>query len=218
MAYKTRNIIVGAAAVYISVKDSSDSAFYNADGGVAVALPTLTPSQSAVSALEADTANWRHAGLTTDGVEYAYTPDFGEVTVDQMLDSAKMFKQGQTASVNTTFAEATLENLMVVWGQQTASLGTDSGTSQDLNIAGGALGDEPVERSIVFVGPAPRSPSANKKRERLYWVRRALQVEASSHTLSRTDPTTFPASFRVLPDPTASGAEYGKVTDRNIEA
>src|SRR6187431_822319 len=105
MAYKTRNIIIGAAALYVSVKDSTSSTFYGANGNVSVALPTLTNNVTSTLALEADTANWRHLGFTSDGVEFSYEPDFGEVEVDQSLDAAKMFKQGQTASVNTTLAE-----------------------------------------------------------------------------------------------------------------
>lgn len=217
MAYKTRNIIVGAAALYVSKKDSTDSTFYGASGNVAVTLPTLTNNVSSLTAFEADTVNWRHLGFTTDGVEFSYEPDFGEVEVDQLLDAAKMFKQGQTASVNTTLAEATLENLVVAWGQASATLGTDAGSEQELGVASGALLDEPVERSLAFVGPAPRSAS-NKKRERIYHVRRALNVESSSFSLSKTDATTIPVSLRVLPDPYYSGKEYGIIRDRNIEA
>jgi len=216
MAYKTRNIIVGAAALYVSVKDSTTSTFYGANGNVSVALPALTANVTSTLALEADTVNWRHLGFTSDGVEFSYEPDFGEVEVDQLLDAAKMFKQGQTASVNTTLAEATLENLIVAWGQAASTLGTDSGTEQELGIASGALLDEPVERSLVFVGPAPRS-ALNKRRERLYHVRRALNVEASSFSLAKTDATTIPVSLRVLPDPYYSGKEYGIIRDRNIE-
>jgi len=218
MAYRVKNIIVGAAAVYVSVLDSTDASFYGANDNVAVALPALTASASAVADLDGDTANWRHLGFTSDGVEFAYEPDFGEVMVDQLLDAAKLFKQGQTASVNTTLAEATLENLIVAWGQSADTLGTDSGTEQELGIAAGALLDEPVERSLVFIGPAPRSPSASKKRERLYHVRRALNVESSSFSLAKTDPTAIPVSLRLLPDPYYSGKEYGIIRDRNIEA
>lgn len=217
MAYKVRNIIVGAAALYVSKKDSTDSTFFGVNGNVAVALPTLTTSQSALPALEADTTNWRHLGFTSDGVELAYSPDFGEVEVDQLLDAAKMFKQGQTASVNTSLAEATLENLVVAWGQASATLGTDTGTEQELGIASGALLDEPVERSLVFVGPAPRS-ATNKKRERVYHLRRVLNVEDSSHSLSKTDATMIPVSLRILPDPYYSGKEYGIIRDRDIQA
>jgi len=221
MAYKTRNIIVGAAALYISVKDSSDSTFYGANGNVAVALPTLTANTSSLVALEADTVNWRHLGFTTDGVELSYSPDYGEVEVDQLMDAAKMFKQGQTASVNTALAEATLQNLVVAWGQASSSVAAapapDATEGEEMGIASGALLDEPIERSLVFVGPGPRS-ATNKKRERVYHLRRCLNVEDSSLSLSKTDATTVPVALRVLPDPYYSGKEYGIIRDRVITA
>jgi hypothetical protein len=215
MAFSVRNIIVGAAALFVSVKDSTDSAFYGAGGNVAVALPTLSANSPAAPALEAST-DWRNLGYTTDGVEFSYEPDFGEVAVDQLLDAAKMFKQGMTATVNTTLAEATLQNLIVAWGQKESSIDT-TGSDTELGVAGGALYDEPVERSLVFVGPAPRS-ATNKKMERLYHVRRALNVDASAHSLSKADATTIPVSLRLLPDPYYTGKEYGIVRDRQVEA
>jgi hypothetical protein len=222
MAYSVRNIIVGAAAIYVSVKDSTDSTFYGANGNVAVALPSgLAANAPAGPVLEADTTNWRHLGFTTDGVEFSYEPDFGDVSVDQLLDAAKVFKQGMTATVNTTLAEATLQNLMIAWGQNSSSLAAapapDATGGQELGIASGALLDEPVERSLVFVGPAPRS-ATNKKQERLYHVRRALNVESSAHSLSKADATTIPVSLRLLPDPYYTGKEYGIVRDRQVEA
>lgn len=220
MAYKVKNIIVGAAAVYVSVKDSTLSTFWGSNDQTIVALPTLTAATPAGPALEAST-EWRHVGLTTDGVEFAYEPDFGEVEVDQMMDAAKMFKQGQTASVNTTLAEATLTNLVFAWGQANDTLAAaaapDATEGEELGISSGALYDEPVERSLVFVGPAPRSAS-NKKRERVYHVRRALNVESSSHSLAKTDATSIPVSLRLLPDPFYAKKEYGIIRDRVVSA
>lgn len=220
MAYSVKNIIVGAAALYVSKKNSVDDAtFFATSGGVSfvsVPLPTLTASTPAGPAFEADTVNWRHLGFTSDGVELSYEPTFGEVNVDQLLDAAKLFKSGMKCSVKTTLSEATLENLVVAWGQTNSSLGADA-LERELNIAGGALYDEPVERSLVFIGPAPRS-STGLKRERLYHVRRALNVEASSHSLKKSDPTVVPVSLRLLPDPYFSGKEYGIIRDRNTAA
>jgi hypothetical protein len=219
MAYSVKNIIVGAAALYVSVKDSTDSTFYGANGNVAVSLPALTANTPAGPVLEADTTNWRHLGFTTDGVEFSYEPDFGEVNVDQLLDAAKLFKQGMSATVNTSLAEATLTNLILAWGQKNSSLGAATApdtTGQELGIASGALLDEPVERSLVFVGPAPRS-ATNKRMERLYHVRRALNVESSAHSLAKTDSTTIPIALRLLPDPYYTGKEYGIIRDRQIE-
>lgn len=220
MAYKVKNIIVGAAAVYVSVKDSTNSAFWGSSDQTIVALPTLTAATPAGAALEAS-AEWRHLGLTTGGVEFAYEPSFGEVEVDQLMDAAAMFKDGQTASVNTTLAEATLKNLVLAWGQAEDTLGAATGPDategEELGISSGALYDQPVERSLVFVGPAPRS-ATNKKRERLYHVRRALNVESSSHSLAKDDPTNIPVSLRLLPDPFYAKKEYGIIRDRVVAA
>lgn len=218
MAYSIKNIIVGAAAIYVSVKDSTDSTFYGANGNVSVALPTLTANTPSGPVLDGD-ANWRHLGFTDSGVEFMYQPDFGEVKVDQLLDAARMFKQGMTSSVKTTLAEATLTNLILAWGQKNASLAAAAApdaTGFELGIAAGALLDEPVERSLVFVGPAPKG-ATNKRMERLYHVRRALNVEASSFSLAKTAATTIPVSLRLLPDVYYSGREYGIVRDRQIE-
>jgi len=208
VSYKVQNIIIGAAAVYLSAKDSTDATFVTG-GQYGPSLPTEPTGSSIVPALEADTTNWRHAGFTSEGVEVSYEPQYGDVEVDQLLDSAKLFKQSMRVMVNTTFTEATLENLMVVWGQQSSSL---SGST--LGIEAGNLGDEPVERSLAFVGPAPRRSSDNKKQERVYHVHRALSVESTSQALRRSEATVFPVSFRLLPDPARSGKEYGVIKDR----
>ena len=204
MAYTSKNIIVGAARIFASV-----------NAGVVEELPAAAKTASgatAANALDSD-AKWQDLGFTSDGIEVSYEPDYGEVTVDQLLDSAKMFKQGMRVSVNTTLAEASLFNLMVAWGQKT-STGSPAGP---LAITGGALHDDPVERSLAFVGKAP-IPDGGGKQERVYHLRRALQVESSAFSLSRTDATTIPVSFRCLPAdnvPSSSG-DYGVIIQRTI--
>jgi hypothetical protein len=212
MAYSVKNIIVGAAAVFLSAEDSTE---WTPDGTGNVTGPDLPTAGTAsiVPALEAS-ADWNHTGFTSEGVEVSYEPDYGEVEVDQLLDSAKLFKQSMRVTVNTTFSEATLENLLIVWGQQNTTLGSTA-TEKTLGMSAGSLGDEPTERSVAFVGPAPRATDGTK-RERVYHVRRALSIESSSHSLRRNEATVFPVSFRLLPDPSFSGQEYGVIRDRNI--
>ena len=207
MAYNHENIIVGAADIYLGD-----------DAGQA--LPDFTVGTSARAAFDGAATGWTHVGLTTGGVEFAYAPDFGEVEVDQYLDVAKMFKQRQTVTVNTTFAEATLENLLFAWGQpgRTWSEDTDyigdapAEGDEELIIHGGALGDKPVERSLAFVGQAP-----GEGRERVYYLGRVLSVESSSHSLSRSEATTIPVSLRCLPSgggDTSGEVEYGRIIER----
>jgi hypothetical protein len=112
----------------------------------------------------------------------------------------------------TEFTEATLENVLKVFGQGASTLSNDA-----LGLEAGALGQEPTERQLIAVGLAPRS-AANKKRERVYYARRVLSVQQSQFTLARNNPTVFPVTFRLLPDAAYAGAEYGKIIDRLIEA
>ena len=112
----SKNIIVGAASIFIKADGPVDPA---ADGQ----LPLFEKEKSYRDTLNADAegtdpnftfpaAPWRNVGYTQNGLELTITPDFGEVEVDQLLDSAKIFKQGMQVTLNTTFAEATLENLL----------------------------------------------------------------------------------------------------------
>ena len=102
------NIIVGAAALFIKANGPIEP--QNADA----TMPDFVDDESYKETLSTDTLNkaWRNVGYTQNGMEITITPDFGEVEVDQLLDSAKIFKQGMQVTLNTTFAEATLENLL----------------------------------------------------------------------------------------------------------
>ncbi len=215
MAYNARNIILGAAALYLSKGDSTQADY--ADGP---ALPTApaTAGASIATGFEAANSGWRHAGYTSEGLELAYEPEWTDIEVDQLLDSARIFKTSMRATINTTFVEAQLENLLVAWGQGAATY-SDAAATTELGIAGGALGDEPVERSLAAVGPAPRSVTGNVRRERVYYARRVLSVDSVSVAIRRDEATMFPVSFRLLPDGNAPfGREYGLIRDRNVTA
>lgn len=219
MAYNTKKIIHGAAAIYYSTKSSLDTGWDD------VTLPAYTSGSFAAS-LEGAPADWHHVGLTREGVDVEYSPEFKDVTVDQLLDAAEVYKTSQTMTVNTTLVEATLEHLLFVWGMSNDQLAAGGSTPSwsasplpaddtELGIYEGALGEAPVERQLAFVGPGVKVPG--KVSERVYHIRRALQVEAVSHGLKRDDETVFPASFRCLPDPRASftGAGYGTIRERS---
>lgn len=230
MAQSTSNILVGAANVAIGTPDST----YSATGDTVwsalknnvgagkdyrswiTALPAAGTNVVVTGNGEAGatgSVTYKDVGLTQEGVEVQYQPDFGEVEVDQLLDAAKLFKQKMSVMVATTFAEATLENLMTVWAQQPGTRYTDtvSGTSGAVRLSGGALGEAPLEKILLFVGNAPNTATSYK--QRVYFANRALSVEASTQALRRSEATVFPVSFRLLPDTAASYSSYGRVVD-----
>jgi hypothetical protein len=207
-----RNILVGAAPLYISVKDSTDVTYVEnmlESGDIA-----LAPRTSARTTLDAATTKFRNVGFTNNGLQITYNPTFDSVTVDQLLDTAKLFKSAMEVMIATEMTEGTLENVLVVFGQKAATL--NSGV---LGLEAGALGAAPTERQLIAVGQAPTT-AANSNTERVYYARRVLSVQQSQFSLSRSTPTTFPVTFRLLPSGSSSyvGSEYGKIIDRVITA
>jgi hypothetical protein len=212
MAYtrgSSANIIVGAAALYTYELGELDDA----------ALPALVDSPVSESYRDtlADEDNFRNVGYTMNGLEIAFAPDFGEVAVDQVLDVAKLYKQGMTVNLNTTFAEATLENLLFALAGNDADLGVaNSGVFSGesvLNLTAGELGECPVERGLVAIGPGTGDCNPTEQIERIYVAYRALSIESVTVGAKRDEATMFEVSFRLLPNDSAS---YGKIVDRTI--
>ena len=213
MAFEAKNIIVGAAPLFLSKKDSTESSYATVlPEGANVTANTSIYDEATRELMGGLTAAYANVGYTNNGLQITYNPTYGSVTVDQLLDTAKLFKESMEVMLATELTEATLENVLKVFGQGASTLSNDA-----LGLEAGALGQEPTERQLIAVGLAPRS-AANKKRERVYYARRVLSVQQSQFTLARNNPTVFPVTFRLLPDAAYAGAEYGKIIDRLIEA
>jgi hypothetical protein len=215
MAYtrgSSSNIIVGAAALF--TYEPSDGAEQLTDAD----LPELVDGTSYRETLS-DDADYRNVGYTMNGLEIQFQPDFGEVQVDQVLDVAKLYKQGMQVNLNTAFAEATLENLLFSLAGQDEDLSTpNSGWSADqltLNMSAGDIGECPVERGLVAVGPGTGDCAIGDTIERIYVAYRALSIESVTVSAKRDEPTMYEVSFRLLPNDSAS---YGKIVDRTIPA
>jgi hypothetical protein len=147
-----------------------------------------------------------------NGLEVQFQPDFGEVQVDQLLDVAKLYKQGMQVNMVTAFAEATLENLLVSIASPEGDLTGPSGI-RTLDMKSGELGSVPVERAIVAIGPGSGDPEAvgATQVERVYVANRALSIDNVTVSAKRDEPSMFEVSFRLLP---ASNGSYGKIVDR----
>jgi len=174
-ANRKENILIGAAALYIgNVSGTAKPAF--AAQSYRTTLEA-TPWNPAITDLSLASA-WRSTGYTMEGLEVSYEPEYGDVEVDQLLDSAVIFKQSMRVSLNTTLAEATLLNLMVAWGQSTSTLTSDASTAE-LSIQGGSLGEAPVERAFIAVGNGAygRLATDSAYSERVYQKYRVLNVE-----------------------------------------
>jgi hypothetical protein len=210
MAYtrgSSANIIVGAAALFTYEPAAGASELTEAD------LPAYEDNVSFKSTLS-DDADYRNVGYTMNGLEIVFQPDFGEVQVDQLLDVAKLYKQGMQVNLNTAFAEATLENLLFSLAGQDSDLTVAAG-NPTLNLSAGDIGECPVERGMVAVGPGTGDCAIGDELERIYVAYRALSIENVTVSAKRDEPTMYEVSFRLLPNDAAS---YGKIVDRTIPA
>jgi hypothetical protein len=206
MAYTrgtSANIIVGAAALFTYEEGVLDD----------VDVPDYVDNVSFRDTLS-DSPSFRNVGYTMNGLEIVFQPDFGEVQVDQVLDVAKLYKQGMQVNLNTAFAESTLENLLFSIAGKDADL-TNVDGNPTLNMSAGDIGECPVERGLVAVGPGTGDCAIGSELERVYVAYRALSIESVTVSAKRDEPTMFEVSFRLLPNDAAS---YGKIVDRTIPA
>ena len=202
-----RNILVGFGDMYYAAQGTE--------------LPDFADSPTDVTlrdSFDAD-SSWKYVGATQEGIELAYEPDYGEVEVDQLRDAAILFNQMTMVSLNTTLAEATLENLLLAWGLADEFLQQVDGKVDSFSVGNAPV--DPVERSIAFVGkgaPATYTDGEDNavtaRRDRVYLGRRVLSVEGATLNLSRTENTAYPVTFRLLPDPAFRDSEYGVIIDR----
>jgi hypothetical protein len=202
------NIIVGAAALFVA--DANLNTTTNA-------IPSFVSTESYKSTLSSD-PDYTNVGYTMNGIELQFQPDFGEVQVDQILDVAKLYKQGMQVNLATAFAEATLENLLLATAGQDSDLSGNksSSTGRTLNLSAGDIGECPVERGIVAVGPGTGDCEDSGNVERVYVAYRALSIENVTVSAKRDEASMFEVSFRLLPDDLT--ATYGKIVDRTHTA
>ena len=207
MAYTrgtSTNIIVGAAALFVADTTLTPNT-----------LPNKVASESYRETL-ADDNDFTNVGYTMNGLELQFQPDFGEVQVDQLLDVAKLYKQGMQVNMATAFAEATLENLLLALAynsdQLSAANGKNTSNGQSLDLSAGDIGECPVERGIIAVGPGTGDCADSAYVERIYSAYRALSIENVTVSAKRDEASMFEVSFRLLPED--ASASYGKIVDR----
>jgi hypothetical protein len=228
MAYTagdSKNIIVGAAAIFV--------------GATNAVVPEPVADKEYVETLSTAPAStaWRNVGYTSNGLELQFAPEFGEVQVDQVLDVAKMFKSGMTVTLNTSMAEATLENLVfalalddkyLTKGAGAATKGivgtteTVPGTPDDVwgadatgvvDLSAGKIGECAVEKKLIAVGAGGGDCAPGFVSERIYVALRVLSIESVTLSQKRDEATTYDVSFRLLP----KNGLYGQIADRTVE-
>lgn len=234
------NIVVGAAALFVTKSGQDIGTSLDAVGSK---LPATVQGESYKQTLS---NRWdskvRNVGYTSNGIDLTFTPTFGDVQVDQLLDTARLFKSGMTVTLKTSLAEATLENLLMAITQKNASISTagavtttisswtDGGLSTPsqttatlttavtnnggyIDILSGDLGDYPVERGLIAVGAAPDIlPATTTDNQERIYVAYRAVSIQNVTVSSKRDSATM-FDVEFRLLPDSQGA-YGKIIDR----
>jgi hypothetical protein len=159
-----------------------------------------------------------NVGATQEGVAISWEPDMVDIEVDQFGDAARVIQSKQKVMVKTTLAEATLYNLSIAWGYDDGVAITRPGLVSGYSVASGGTMNigihsvYPTERYCRIEGNAPGSTSSTTV-YRTFRNRRVVQYAASEFSLQRSDNVKFAVEFRLLPDSSQTGREYGYIQD-----
>jgi hypothetical protein len=113
--FNAKNIIVGAAVVYAGKSGVENDKINVTSSTVSAQIPGNVSSVT--------NGDWYHLGYTMEGVTLNIEPTYNDVMVDQLLDTARLFKTSQRVTVATSLTEATLENLYVAIGGAAGATG-----------------------------------------------------------------------------------------------
>lgn len=183
---------------------------------MAITIKNILVGEGVLSLAPNTSGTLADVGATQEGAELSWEPDMVDIEVDQFGDAARVVQARVKCMLKTNMAEGTLTNLAYAWGYKTgltgdvASATTPGVSGSTFNI--GIHSSFPEERKLSLVGVAPGTDASTVK-ARTYLCNRVISYNASSHTLKRSENVAFPVEFRILPDPTQTGKEYGTIID-----
>lgn len=159
-----------------------------------------------VSTLKVDTIS---VGYTSGGVTISLATDRTDKEVDQSFAAVGIMKVRESFSLQTNLAEASLDNLKLIWEQTGTIVTTPAGPGVEPKRSL-KWGQSPniIEHVLEFKGKSPEGYS------RTFNVLKAVVFEVGDMPHQKDAITTVPVTFRILPDVTKpAGEEYGEIID-----
>lgn len=143
---------------------------------------------------------WKESGYTDAGVELQYKPTFKDIEVDEEMAPVKKVLTKEDATITTSLAQATLDNLATAISasklEKTSASGSAVGISE-FNVGSGA----PQECMVAMEGLSPNG----------FWRviigYRAMAQSAVKMAFKRTDKTSINFELGLLADSTKDAGE-----------
>jgi hypothetical protein len=167
MSVTTSNLLLGPATLYQGTFGATE------------------PAETAVNSTPQASA-WTDMGGTMDGVKLTIDQTYTALEVDQIVDRAGSRLTKRDMAVETSLAEATLENLAVAMNSGTAASGAGY-KSLEPNFASSAT--QPNYTALLFDGWG-----ANSFRRRVI-VRKTLSTDSVEMAYTKDKQTVFKVKF-----------------------
>ncbi len=194
--FQTSNVIVGSGY------------FYTAPSGTASPATTSMPTDGIIQ-----TAGYTPSGYTDDGVQFVYTPQMKDITVDEELSPIDIRLIGEKLEINLKLAEATLNNLVKAIAGSTLTV-TPGGNS--VLTLGSPANPDQGEYAACFMGPAPGTEALAGQTGRFIYVSRLKASAAVTIHYQRKDKVVYNVKFTALANSAlAPGQKLCTITDFN---
>ncbi|MFC8447673.1 hypothetical protein [Kitasatospora sp. NPDC057223] len=167
MSVTTTNLIMGPATLYQGLFGATE------------------PAETAINSTPQASA-WTDMGGTVDGVTLSVDQTYTALEVDQIVDRAGSRLTKRELTIETSLAEATLENLSVVLNGGTAATGTGYKSFEPL-FASSAT--QPAYSALLFDGWG-----ANILRRRVA-LRKTLSTDAVAMAYTKDKQTVYKTKF-----------------------
>jgi hypothetical protein len=195
--FQASNVIVGSGF------------FYTAPAGTASPSTTVMPTDSIIQ-----TAGYTPSGYTDDGVQFGYTPQMKDITVDEELSPIDVRLIGEKLEISLKLAEATLNNLVKAIAGSTLTI-NGAGDASVLTIGSPANPDQ-GEFAACFMGPAPGTEALANQTGRFIYVSRLKATAAVTIHYQRKDKVVYNVKFTALANSAlAAGSRLCSITDFN---
>lgn len=170
--------------------------FVGLANGVVWPLPAEINSSPTLS------GGWKDVGATSGGLTTTVTQTMFQMFVDQVPDLLGNRVTQRIVAVNTSLAQATLDNMAYAVNASPPLSGT--GYSKRLDLTPGQPAMFPVDLAIIVDGYAP---GTNKKRR--FWARIVNSIEAVASAQTKDGLVLIPVTFNALyVDSTTSPATW----------
>lgn len=143
-------------------------------------------------------------GGTSNGVQIEKKQKLSAITVDQVPGDVGEGIEDEEYTIKTELPSATLENLQIAWGLSQAPVTNTTPANKTLNVG---VERKVIEHTLSITGPAPGGKT------RTYSVNRVISMVSGAQEMDKKKQLVYPVEFKILPDLTQPGSEYGTIID-----